>query len=200
MNEHEQEPKRDAGSAEDQSKQAALDAKHAALHANKAKDAAAIATAELARRRAVTAHTAALQDAERDREQARAERERFVQLLDGAGKARRHCQNVLNETNGHVQAATDHFDKLRIALDQADADLKAATALAAVKNDEFGAAVKRENDVKTQLADLETAHEKFELAKAAADVALAAARSDYAQEIAKIKKAAADRDMTSFGA
>jgi chromosome segregation ATPase len=200
MNEYGADTKRDTGSAEDQSKQAALEAKHAAHQANKANDAAAIAKAELTKRQAITAHAAALQEAERDREQAHAEKERFAQQLEGASKSRRHCQTALNEANAQVLSETEQYEELKVALDQADADMKAAIALASVKQDEFTVAHKKELDLKAQLADLETANEKFELQKAAAYVALAAAKAEYAQEVAKIKKGAADRDMSSFGA
>jgi hypothetical protein len=198
MNEHAQDAKRDAGTPEDQSRQAAHEAKDASLQAFKANDAAAIAKADLTRRKAISAHAAALHDAERTKELAQAEKERVAQQLDSASKVRRHCQNMLNETNAQVQVATEHYGKLKMALDQAEADMKAASALAVVKGDEYAASQKVEGDLKTRLAELETANETYELAKATADVTLATAKSDYAQEIAKIKKEAANRDMTSF--
>lgn len=194
------EDKRDAGSPEDQSKQAAHEAKHAALAALKAADAAAIAKAELAKSKAVGAHAASILAAEQTRSQAAADKARFAQQLENAVQVSRHLQSVLNDAGIKAQAAVDHYSKLKITLDQAEADMKSAAAEVALKTDELQAAQKVEGDLRTKVLDLDSAHETFEMAKATAEVALATAKSDYAQEVARIKKAAADRDMASFSA
>jgi hypothetical protein len=198
MNDHPQDGKRDAGSPEDQSKQASHEAKTAALQAQRAADAAAIATADLKRRKAISTHGAAILDAENSRDQSRADKERFKQQLDGASKVSRHLHTISNEANTRAQAAADHYQKLKMTVDQALAEKTAVENEAKLKADEYATAQKEENDLRVKVTDLDTADEQFELAKAAAEVVLANAKSDFANEIAKIKKAAADRDMSSF--
>ena len=199
MNDHAHDDKRDAGSPEDQSKHAANEAKLAVRQAQKAADAAAIAAQELAKRKAISAHAAAILKAEQERDQSRAERERSAQQLDSASKVSRHLQNVLNDAMAKKVEAQNHYNKLMITIDQAKAELDAATNEVNIRNAEFSTAQKNESDLRATVTQLDTADETFEKAKADAEVELARAKSDYAAEIAKIKKDAADRDMQSFG-
>ena len=66
MNDHAHDDKRDAGSPEDQSRQAAHEAKLAAQQEDKATDAADIAAQELAKRKAISAYEAAKHKAEQE--------------------------------------------------------------------------------------------------------------------------------------
>ena len=105
----------------------------------------------------------------------------------------------MNDAKLKQVAAQDHYNKLIITLDQVKADRDAADNEVSMRNSELLAALKTESDLRATVGDLNTADETFEMAKAAAEVDLAKAKANYANEIAKIKKRAADRDMKSFG-
>jgi colicin import membrane protein len=196
MSDQPHEAKREHSSPEEESKAASKEAHRFTTQALKRTDEAQIAKLALDREKAIKAQHSLVEDAKHTRDRNIAMREQAHAQMRSVSERRKHLEAAADAATKEATDAAKKQQAANLALEEANALKTAADAEATLKAADAAAALAAETKLRAQIADLDTAEETFAMAEANSEATVAQARATYASEVAKIRKAAADRDMT----